>query len=68
MRGTFSSQRDDVSGATLRRKREKGKIRTFSKKKKTTTNLAKDFFPTDRSHGVENGMLAKAESWHLARF
>lgn len=33
IRETFSSQRD-LSGATLRQKVEKGKIRTFSKKRK----------------------------------
>lgn len=50
------------SGITLRHKRKKGKIRTFPKK-----NPSRDFFPTASSHGAQDGMLAKAELWQLAR-
>lgn len=64
---TFSSQRDDVSGATLRRKREKGKIRTFSKKKKKKIFI-RISSPQIALMGVKNGMLAKAESWQFACF
>lgn len=56
------------SGATLRRKREKGRIRTFSKNKTTPPNLIRTSAPQTALVGVESGMLAKAELWQTAGF